>query len=286
MQKTVIDPDHSSSTYWKDLWAYRGLFRFLAWRDLLVRYKQTVIGVAWAVIRPLLTILVFSFLASLINPKLGVGAATLIVTAASLPWTLFSAALTESSNSLISNSNLITKIYFPRLIVPLSTVIVCLVDFAISLVILIGLMIYFHSTPEYQTLFQPLDYKVLFLPLFLLLTLLASMGAGIFLASLNVKYRDFRYIVPVVVQLGLYISPVAWTSDVVWETNKVAYWLKILYCCNPMVGVIDGFRWCLLGIPIPHDGLSIKISCAVTLVLLITGVRYFRRVEKNFADII
>ena len=285
-QKTVIDPDHSGASYWKDLWAYRGLFRFLAWRDLLVRYKQTVIGVAWAVIRPLLTILVFSFLASLINPKLGVGAATLIVTAASLPWALFSSALSESSNSLIANSNLITKIYFPRLIVPLSTVIVCLVDFAISLVILIGLMIYFYSTPEYQLLFQPIGYRVLFMPLFLLLTLFASMGAGIFLASLNVKYRDFRYIVPFIVQLGLYISPVAWTSDVVWKTEKVGYWMKILYCCNPMVGVIDGFRWCLLGIPIPENGLSVQISCGVTLLLLITGIAYFRRVEKNFADII
>jgi lipopolysaccharide transport system permease protein len=276
-QRTVIDPEHSGASYWKDLWAYRGLFRFLAWRDLLVRYKQTVIGVLWAVIRPLLTILVFSFLASLINPKLGMGAASLIVTVASLPWALFSSALSESSNSLIANSNLITKIYFPRLIVPLSTVIVCLVDFAISLVILISLMIYFHSTP---------DSRILFLPLFLLLTLFASMGAGVFLSALNVKYRDFRYIVPFVIQLGLFISPVALTSDDVWKSEKLAEWMKFLYCFNPMVGVIDGFRWCLLGNPIPHNGLSIQISCAVTLFLLITGIWYFRKVEKNFADII
>ena len=282
--KTVIDPEHSGASYWKDLWAYRGLFRFLAWRDLLVRYKQTVIGVAWAVIRPLLTILVFSFLAGLINPKLGIGAASLIVTAASLPWSLFSSALTESSNSLIVNSNLITKIYFPRLIVPLSTVIVCLVDFAISLVILIGLMLYFYSTPDYQALFLPLSWRILFLPLFLLLALFSSMGAGIFLASLNVKYRDFRYIVPFVVQLGLYISPVALTSDFVMD--KLSNGLFILYCCNPMVGVIDGFRWCLLGIPVPHNGLSVEISIVVTLILLITGIAYFRKVEKNFADII
>jgi lipopolysaccharide transport system permease protein len=276
-QKTVIDPEHSGAGYWKDLWEYRGLFRFLAWRDLLVRYKQTVIGIAWAVIRPLLTIVVFSFLAGLLNPNAAPGFNTLLVTAASLPWALFSAALTESSNSLISNTNLITKIYFPRLIVPLSTVIVCLVDFAISLVILIALMIYYHSIP---------DSKIFFLPLFLLLTLFSSVGAGVFLASLNVKYRDFRYIVPFVVQLGLYISPVALTSDIIWKSEKIGYGLKVLYCMNPMVGVIDGFRWCLLGIPIPHNGLSIEISCAVTFFLLIVGIWYFRKVEKNFADII
>lgn len=276
-QKTVIDPEHSGAGYWKDLWAYRGLFRFLAWRDLLVRYKQTVIGVAWAVVRPLLTIVVFSFFATLINPNSGVELNTLLVAAATIPWTLFSTALTESSNSLIANSNLITKVYFPRLIIPLSTIIVCLVDFLISLVILMGLMVYYQKVP---------DYHVVYLPLFLLLALFSSVGAGVFLASLNVKYRDFRYIVPFVVQLGLFISPVAWTSKKVWEYPGLPHWLKILYCCNPMVGVIDGFRWCLFGTPIPQDGLSVIISCTVTLFLLVVGIVYFRKVEKNFADII
>ncbi|MEO5641723.1 MAG: ABC transporter permease, partial [Bacteroidia bacterium] len=203
-QRTVIDPEHSGASYWKDLWAYRGLFRFLAWRDLLVRYKQTVIGVAWAVIRPLLTIVVFSFFASLMNK--GVEnplPLILLVTAATLPMQLFSAALNDASNSLIANSNLITKVYFPRLIVPLSTVIVCLIDFLIAFVILIALMVYYGKFP---------GSNVIFLPLFLLLALFASMGAGVFLSALNVKYRDFRYVVPFVVQLSLYVSPVAFSS--------------------------------------------------------------------------
>ncbi len=277
MQRTVIYPERSSSTYWKDLWAYRGLFRFLAWRDLLVRYKQTVIGIAWAVIRPLLTIVVFSFFGKFISPDTTGISMILIVAAASLPWQLFSSALNEASGSLIANSNLITKVYFPRLIVPLSTVIVCLVDFLISMVILIGLMIYFKQAP---------DSNIIFLPLFLLLTLLSSIGAGVFLASLNVKYRDFRYIVPFIVQLGLYVSPVAFSSRVIMNSDKVSEGLKIIFCLNPMVGVIDGFRWCLFGSEIPHDWMSVKISCTVTLITLFVGIWYFRKVEKNFADII
>lgn len=275
-QKTIIDPQHSGANYWKDLWVYRGLFRFLAWRDLLVRYKQTVIGVVWAVIRPLLTIVVFSKFAQVIGYETFGVAPILLVTAATLPWQLFSAALNESSNSLIANTNLITKVYFPRLIVPLSTIIVCLVDFLIAVVILIILMAYHGQVPSIH---------VFFIPLFLLLALLSSMGLGIFLSALNVKYRDFRYIVPFVIQLGLFVSPVAFSSSIVFN-EKVPEYLQMLYSLNPMVAVIDGFRWCLFGNDFPIDWRSVQISCASTLFILIVGIWYFRRVEKNFADII
>jgi lipopolysaccharide transport system permease protein len=274
--KTVIDPEHSGTGYWKDLWAYRGLFRFLAWRDLLVQYKQTVIGVAWSVIRPLLTIVVFSFISRLINKNASTSETALMVAAATLPWTLFSTSLNQASNSLIANSNLITKVYFPRLIIPLSTVIVCLVDFLISVVIVTGMMIYYRAVP---------DGNIVFLPLFILLTLFSSIGAGIFLASLNVKYRDFRYIVPFLIQLGLYASPVAFESKMFLDGDHHEI-LKMLFYLNPMVGIIDGFRWCLFGTEIPHEGLSVIISCSVTFFMLILGIWYFRKVEKNFADII
>src|ERR1041385_417890 len=245
-QKTVINPEHSGVSYWKDLWAYRGLFRFLAWRDLLVQYKQTVIGVAWSVVRPFITIVVFSFIGRMINPSASKSEMLLLVAAATLPWTLFSTSLNQASNSLIANSNLITKVYFPRLIIPLSTVIVCMVDFLISVVIVTGMFIFFKKVP---------DSNIVFLPLFILLTLFSSIGAGVFLASLNVKYRDFRFIVPFIIQLGLYASPVAIDSQTI--LNKLSYGFKILYFMNPMVGIIDGFRWCLFGTPIPHDGLSL-----------------------------
>jgi lipopolysaccharide transport system permease protein len=275
-QRTVIDPEHSGASYWKDLWAYRGLFRFLAWRDLLVRYKQTVIGVAWAVIRPLLTILVFSKFAQAIGYETFGVEPILLVCAATLPWQLFSSALNESSNSLISNSSLITKIYFPRLIVPLSAVIVCLVDFSITVVILVLLMAFYGVAPSIH---------VFFIPLFLLLALLSSIGAGVFLSALNVKYRDFRYIVPFVIQLGLFVSPVAFSSSIVFN-EEVSDPLQILYSMNPMVAVIDGFRWCLFGDNFPINWRSVQISCATTLFILMLGIWYFRKVEKNFADII
>jgi lipopolysaccharide transport system permease protein len=276
--KTVIDPEHSSATYWKDLWAYRGLFRFLAWRDLLVRYKQTVIGVAWAVIRPLLTIVVFSFLARLMSTNPSAAPVSLMVTAAALPWGLFSQILNDSSNSLISNSNLITKVYFPRLIVPLSTVIACLVDFLIGLVILVALMIYYGQVPS---------SNLVFFPLFILLSMVSSLGAGIFLASLNVKYRDFRYIVPVIIQLGIFVCPIMIKSSLVLENADVPQFVKTLYQMNPMVAVIDGFRWCLFGgKDYPLNWTTIQLGSVTTIFFLILGIWYFRRTEKNFADII
>lgn len=276
-QRTLIEATGNGSGYWKDLWNYRGLFRFLAWRDLLVRYKQTVIGVAWAVIRPLLTIAVFTFFGAMFDTDTYSTPRVLLVTAATLPWTLFAAALGEASNSLIANSNLITKVYFPRLIVPLSSVIVCLVDFAIAFVLLIVLMLYYGVVPGPQ---------VFALPLFLLLALLSATGAGLLLAALNVKYRDFRYVVPFIIQLGLFVSPIAFSSADIYASTKVPEVLKWCYSLNPMVAVIEGFRWSLLGDSFPVNWNAVWVSCGVSATLLVGGIWYFRKVERNFADII
>ena len=274
----IIEAGRTERHYWRDLWRYRELFYFLAWRDILVRYKQTVIGIAWAVIRPLLATVVFTVvfgkLAKL--PSYGVPYPILIF-AAMLPWQFFANSLTECSSSLITNSNLISKIYFPRLIIPASAVIVSLVDFLIS-VVLLALMIggYDLLTP-YSFEFNP---KLLTLPIWIVIAFAAAMGAGLWLGALNVKYRDFRYVVPFIVQLGFYISPVCFSSNIVPEK-----W-RLLYSLNPMVGVIDGFRWALLG-----EGVSLYLpGLATSLVLvgliLASGIWYFRRTEKGFADII
>lgn len=274
--KTIIDADHAASGYWRDLWAFRGLFAFLAWRDLLVRYKQTVIGVAWAVIRPAITILAFSFFRSLLGGGTDLKTDVLIVSVATIPWQLFSSALNESSNSLIANSNLITKVYFPRMIVPVSTIIVAVVDFLISLLILAGIMLYFGEAPT---------WNVVYLPLFILLAVLASLGSGLFLAALNVKYRDFRYVVPFVIQLGLFVSPIAISSARVYS-DDVPEFLQLLYSLNPMVAVIDGFRWSILGTELVANQTGMFLSLSVTFIMLIVGVWYFRKTEKGFADII
>lgn len=275
--KTIIDPDHAASGYWRDLWAYRGLFTFLAWRDLLVRYKQTVIGIAWAVIRPVLTIVVFSFFRTFLDDNVKIEDAVLGVAVATIPWTLFSSALNESSNSLIVNANLITKVYFPRMIIPVSAVIVCIVDFLISLVILTVLMFYFGHTP---------DWNILFLPLFILLAIVASLGMGLYLAALNVKYRDFRYVVPFIIQLGLFISPIAFSSAEIYANEDVPDVVKGIYSLNPMVAVIDGFRWSILDSPFSVNQTGLILSLGVTFVMMIAGVWYFRKTEKGFADII
>lgn len=275
--KTIIDPDHLESGYWKDLWAYRGLFRFLAWRDLLVRYKQTVIGVAWAVIRPLLTIVVFSFFRTFLDSTITPEDAILGVAVATIPWTLFSSALNESSGSLIANANLITKVYFPRMIVPLSTIIVCVVDFLISLVILAGLMIYFG---------HGISANILFMPVFFLLAVVASMGLGLFLSALNVKYRDFRYVVPFIIQLGLFVSPIAFSSAELYGNDKVPEFVQMIYSVNPMVAVIDGFRWCVLDTPFVTNQTGLIVSLSATALMLVVGMWYFRKTERGFADII
>jgi lipopolysaccharide transport system permease protein len=272
----TIEAGHTERNYWRDLFRYRELFYFLAWRDVLVRYKQTVIGILWAVLRPLLTMVVFVFVFSRIAklPSEGV-AYPVMVFAAMLPWQLFATSLSEGSNSLISNSNLISKVYFPRLIVPASAVIVSFVDFLISLALLVLLMTWYHVWPS---------WPFFTLPVFTLLALLTSAGAGLWLAALTVKYRDFRYVVPFFVQIGLYVSPVGFSSSVVRE--KFGETIFLLYSLNPMVGVIDGFRWAVNGgrstICLP----GLIASLGVMLVLLATGIWYFRRVEKTFADVI
>ena len=269
----IIEPGKTEQQYWRDLWGYRELFFILSWRDLKVRYKQTVIGLAWSIIRPLLTMLVFTFVFSNLSqlPSEGTTPYAIMVFAGLLPWQFFSNALTESSNSLIGNTNLISKVYFPRLIIPASSIITSFVDFLISFFIMIGLMIYFQFLPSWH---------LLFLPIFVVIAFLASFSFGLWLTTMTVKYRDFRYIVPFIVQLGLYISPVGFSSTVVPEE-----W-RFLYSLNPMVGVIDGFRWCILGgeskIYLPGFFLSIGII----MVLLWYSIRHFRKMEKHFADYI
>ena len=258
-----------------DLWQYRELLYFLVWRDILVRYKQTVIGVAWALIRPLLTILIstviFGRLAGL--PSDG-SPYPVMVCAGTLPWFFFSNALSDASQSLIGNANLISKIYFPRLILPASSVIVAFVDFAISGVILACLMVWYHVWPT---------VNIVFLPLFILLALVTALGPGLLVTALNVKYRDFRYIIPFVVQFGQFVTPVAYSSQIV--EDKFGPTARLIYSLNPMVGVVDGFRWCITG-GAPLHWPSFCMSCSFGVLLLVLGVWYFRRVEKTFADII
>jgi lipopolysaccharide transport system permease protein len=268
----VIEAGRTERQYWRDLWRYRELFYFLSWRDILVRYKQTAIGIAWALIRPFLTMVVFTVVFGNIAklPSEGVPY-PILVFAAMLPWQFFANSLSESSNSLITNANLISKVYFPRLIVPTSAVIVSFVDFMISGMILLGLMAWYNFVPS---------WRILTLPLFILIAFAAAMGAGLWLASLNVQYRDFRYIVPFIVQFGLYVSPVGFSSSVVPEK-----W-RLLYSLNPMVGVIDGFRWAILGgesrLYLPGFALSVGL----VILLLIGGISYFRKMERTFADVI
>ena len=267
----VLEPGRAERHYWRDIWHYRELFAILAWRDVSVRYKQTVIGIAWAVVRPFLTMVVFTIvfgrLAKL--PTAGTAPYPIMVFAGMLPWFLFSSVLSEASNSLVANTNLVGKVYFPRIIIPSATAVVALVDLAINFVMLVGLMIWFAYLPS---------WRAVFLPLFVVLALCASLGPSLVMTALNVKYRDFRYIIPFIVQFGVYISPVGFSSAIVPE--KWRFWFAL----NPIVGPIDGFRWCLLGAPL--DLREFAISCAVIAILLWLGIAYFRRTERSFADII
>ncbi|MEO5716866.1 MAG: ABC transporter permease [Luteolibacter sp.] len=271
--KTILEPGRAEKNYWRDLWRYRELFQVLAWRDLSVRYKQTIIGVAWALIRPFLTMVVFTVIFGKVAglPSEGTTPYALMVFAGMLPWTFFSTALSEASSSLVSNSNLISKVYFPRLIVPTATVVVAFVDFLISFIILVGMMVWYRFLPGWQ---------ILLLPVFVVVAFLASLGPGLWITALNVKYRDFRYVIPFIVQFGLYVSPVGFSSSVISEK-----W-RLLYSLNPMVGVIDGFRWCLLGGQSPIDWQAFGLSLGVTAFFLWLGIRQFRKTEKSFADLI
>jgi lipopolysaccharide transport system permease protein len=266
----TIEAGQTEKNYWKDIWVFRELFYILTWRDIKVRYKQTVIGAAWSIIRPVLTMVVFTIIFGRIAklPSEGAAPYAIMVFAAMLPWQFFANALSESSNSLVGNANLISKVYFPRLIIPASAVITSFVDFIISFGILIVMMIGYQYAP---------DWKIILLPVFLVLAFFSAFGVGLWLTALNVKYRDFRYIIPFVVQFGLYISPVGFSSNIVPEK-----W-RLLYSLNPMVGVIDGFRWCILGetnIYMP----GFLLSVGVTVLFMVIGVTYFRKTEKKFAD--
>ena len=272
MNELIIEAGRTESQYWRDLWRYRELFYFLAWRDLLVRYKQTVVGVAWSVIRPFLTMVVLTIVFGAFGkmPDGGVPY-PILVFCGMLPWQFFSTAVSECGNSLVTNSNLISKVYFPRLVVPASSVITSFVDFLISAAFLIVLMLWYRFVPS---------ANIAYLPLFILLAFAASFGAGLWIAALMVEYRDFRFIVPFIVQFGLYISPVGFLSTVVPEK-----W-RLLYSINPMVGVIDGFRWSIMGGQHLMYWPGLALSVGGTAFLVITGIWYFRRTERTFADVI
>jgi len=269
----VIEPGLAERHYWRDLWSYRELFIVLAWRDIAVRYKQTIIGVAWALIRPLLTMIVFTVIFGRVAklPTEGAAPYALMVFAGLLPWQFFSTALSESSNSLIGNANLISKVYFPRLIVPAASVVVSFVDFVVSFAILAAMMVWYQFVP---------DWRIVALPAFIAMAMLASLGPGLWIASLNVRYRDFRYIIPFAVQLGLYVSPVGFSSSVIPDE-----W-RLVYSLNPMVGVIDGFRWALLGGQVPLYLPGLAVSLGVIAFFLWLGIRQFRSMERSFADLI
>lgn len=272
-REIVLEAGRTESQYWKDLWRYRELLYFLAWRDILVRYKQTVIGITWALIRPFLTTLVltvvFSFLAKL--PSEGNVPYPILVFAAMLPWQFFANALTECSNSLLNNANMISKVYFPRLIIPTSAVVVSFVDFLISFMILLALMAWYNFIP---------DWRILTLPIFIVIAFAAAMGAGLWLAALNAEYRDFRHLVPFIVQFGQYISPVGFSSNIV-----PPQW-RLIYSLNPMVGVIDGFRWAILGGQTKLYWPGFTLSVGLVALLLTSGIWYFRKMERTFADVI
>jgi lipopolysaccharide transport system permease protein len=271
--RIVIEAGRAEKQYWRDLWRYRELLYFLSWRDTLVRYKQTVIGLAWAIIRPFLVTIVFTLVFSKVAklPSTGTVPYALLVIAAMLPWQFFSTSMSEASNSLIGNANLISKVYFPRLVVPASAVMTSFVDFLITLSMVGVLMLYYRFAP---------DWRICVLPLFTLLAFFASFGISLWLCALNVEYRDFRYVIPFIVQFGLYISPVGFSTGLVPPKWRSLYYL------NPMVGVIDGFRWSLLRGEARLNYVSTLFSIIVTLIVCLTGVWYFRKKERSFADVI
>lgn len=270
--RLVIESKGIERQYWADLWRYRELFYFLSWRDVLVRYKQTVIGVGWSLIRPVLTMVVFTIIFGRLA-KLPSGGAPypILVFAAMLPWQLFSTALSDCSLSVVANANLVSKVYFPRIVIPASSVMVNLVDFAISFCVLLAMMIGYRFVP---------GWRMLVLPAYLMLAVTAAFGTGLWISALNVKYRDFRHVVPFLIQIGLYLSPVGFSSSIVPEK-----W-RLLYSLNPMVGVIDGFRWAILGGKTPLYLPGIALSAGLTLLVFVLGLRYFRRLERDFADVI
>lgn len=277
MKRIIITPESDNTNYWKEVWSFKSLFYILAWRDIAVRYKQTYVGILWAVIRPAITITIFWLVGWLFNiPSEGVPR-IILVTAASLPWQLVSTAFSDSANSLINNSSLLCKIYFPAIILPVSSVMVCLVDFLISFSILVFIMIFIGYLPGWQ---------IMLLPLFLILGLMTALGGGLLFAALNVKYRDFRVIIPFIIQLGMYVSPVAFSSNNIYRSTTIPAVLKLVYALNPLVAVIDGFRWCITSGETEINFNGFIPSIFISFLLLIIGLIYFRKTEKIIADII
>ncbi len=284
----VIKAGQTEGNYWKDLWRFRELFYILTWRDLKVRYKQTVLGVAWGIVRPLFTMIIFTIVFSGVAglPSEGNAPYAVMVYAGLLPWQFFANALSESSNSLVSNVHLISKVYFPRLIIPTASIITACVDFLISFAILIVLMIVYQYVPS---------WKIIFLPFFIIITFLAAFGLGVLLTAMNVKYRDFKFIVPFIIQFGVYVSPIGFSSNIIYEKigqKMIAMdmpwltdYLVTLYALNPMVGVIDGFRWCLIG-DAEMNWSMFGVSVVMCILILFYGIYYFRKTEKTFADVI
>lgn len=268
-----LEAGRTEKHYWRDLWRFRGLFYVLAWRDVSVRYKQTVIGVAWAFIRPVVTMLVMTVIFSRVAklPSEGATPYALMVFAAMLPWQFFAAGLASATDSIVSNSNLISKVYFPRLIIPVAAVVTAFIDFLLSFLIMLAMMAFYKFWP---------GVRILALPGFVLLAILAAVGPGLLLTALSARYRDFKQVLPFIIQFGLYVSPVGFSTSLVPEQ-----W-RLLYSLNPMVGVIDGFRWCLLGGDTPLYLPGFAISTGVTLLLCLAGIRYFRKTERSFADVI
>ena len=270
----VIEPNRQERHYWLELWHYRELFRILAWRDLSVRYKQTVIGALWALIRPVIATMVFTVVFGHIAnlPSDGSTPYALLVFIGMLPWAFFSSGITDAANSLINDTRfLLVKVYFPRLIVPIATIVVALADFLISFCIMGAMMAWYQFLPSWH---------ILFLPAFLLAAILATIGPALWISALNVRFRDFRYILPFIVQFGLYISPVGFSSSVISEKWRLAYYL------NPMAGIIDGFRWCILGGQSRFYTPGFILSFLVISFVLWSGIRQFRKMEISFADLI
>jgi len=270
----VIRPRHGLAAMdFSELWRYRELFWELSWRNVLIRYKQTMLGIAWAVIQPLLTMVVFTVVFSLFGKLSSQGAPyALLVLAALVPWQFFSNAMSESSNSLIASQGMITKVYFPRAIIPASAVLSGMIDFLISLVLLFGLMLWYDV---------PFTLRLLALPVFALLAFLAAFGTGLWLSALNVKYRDVKYVVPFLTRIGMYATPVGFAVTVVPEK-----WLFWFYSLNPLVGIVEGFRWCILGSNFEPMWVGVINGAALIILLLISGAYYFRTTERTFADVI
>jgi lipopolysaccharide transport system permease protein len=272
-----LEAGRTEKHYWLDLWRYRELFAILAWRDVAIRYKQTVAGAAWAIVQPFFSMVIMTVIFGKVAGLPSVGAApyAIMVFAAMLPWQFFANSLSSSSQSLVGNANLISKVYFPRLIIPTSAVVVACIDFLVSFAILVVLMVWYQFVPS---------LRLLTLPFFILFAFIASLGPGLIITALNVKYRDVRFVIPFLVQFGMYVSPVAYSSDVI--RAKIGEGWFLLYSLNPIVGVIDGFRWAIIGGDSTIHWPSFCLSLVLSILLLALGIGYFRKTEKTFADVI